>query len=82
MSLPRIATSDEWLSARKALLEEEKALTRQRDALNTKRRELPMVEIVNDYVFDGPNGRASTHRLVRRARAADRLPLHVRPRVG
>jgi predicted dithiol-disulfide oxidoreductase (DUF899 family) len=58
MSLPRIATSEEWLTARKALLEEEKALTRQRDALNTRRRELPMVEIVKDYVFDGPSGRA------------------------
>ena len=35
-------------------------MTRARDALNTKRRELPMVEIDKDYVFDGPgrDGRA------------------------
>ncbi len=56
MSLPRIATRDEWLAARKALLEEEKDLTRRRDAINTRRRELPMVAIEKDYVFEGPNG--------------------------
>ena len=38
MSLPRIATRDEWLAARKDLLAKEKALTRQRDALNAERR--------------------------------------------
>ena len=45
MSLPRIATRDEWLAARKELLAKEKELTRQRDALNAERRNLPMVEI-------------------------------------
>ncbi len=58
MTLPRIATRDEWLAARTALLVEEKELTRRRDALNTKRRELPMVEITEDYVFQGPDGPA------------------------
>lgn len=57
MSLPRIATRDEWLAARKELLAKEKNLTRQRDALSTDRRNLPMVEIVKDYEFDGPDGR-------------------------
>ncbi|MEY2398178.1 MAG: hypothetical protein QOJ00_1352 [Actinomycetota bacterium] len=56
MSLPRIATRDEWNSARKALLDKEKEFTRQRDALNAERRELPMVEVDKDYVFDGPQG--------------------------
>ena len=56
MSLPRIASHEEWLTARKALLEKEKALTRARDELNTERRELPMVEITKDYRFDGPDG--------------------------
>ncbi len=37
-------------------LAKEKDLTRQRDTLNTERRELPMVEIDEDYTFDGPNG--------------------------
>ncbi len=58
MSLPRIATRDEWLAARMELLAEEKDLTRRRDAINRRRRELPMVEIEKDYVFDGPNGPA------------------------
>lgn len=56
MSLPRISTRDEWLAARLALLDEEKALTRRRDALSIERRNLPMVEIEKDYVFDGPDG--------------------------
>jgi predicted dithiol-disulfide oxidoreductase (DUF899 family) len=42
--------------ARKELLAKEKDLTRQRDALNAKRRDLPMVEIEKDYIFDDPNG--------------------------
>jgi predicted dithiol-disulfide oxidoreductase (DUF899 family) len=56
MSLPRIATREEWLAARTGLLDKEKELTRQRDALNVERRELPMVEITTDYEFDGPKG--------------------------
>jgi predicted dithiol-disulfide oxidoreductase (DUF899 family) len=58
MSLPKVVTRAEWLEARKALLDEEKALTRARDALNVRRRELPMVEVVKDYVFEGPGGEA------------------------
>jgi predicted dithiol-disulfide oxidoreductase (DUF899 family) len=56
MTLPKIATRDEWLAARTELLAKEKAMTEQRDALNTVRRNLPMVEIDKDYVFEGPNG--------------------------
>src|SRR5215217_3048816 len=58
MTLPRIATREEWRAARIELLAKEKELTRQRDALNTERRNLPMVEITKDYVFDGPDGPA------------------------
>jgi predicted dithiol-disulfide oxidoreductase (DUF899 family) len=56
MSLPEIVTREEWLAARKALLAEEKALTRRRDALCAQRRRLPMVEVTKDYVFTGPGG--------------------------
>jgi len=56
MSLPRIASREEWLEARKALLAEEKAMTKARDALSTKRRELPMVRIDDPYTFHGPEG--------------------------
>ncbi|MGH3765335.1 MAG: DUF899 domain-containing protein [Pseudonocardiaceae bacterium] len=59
MALPQVVSRDEWLVARKELLAEEKAMTRARDALSTKRRELPMVRIDKDYVFDGPDGKAS-----------------------
>jgi predicted dithiol-disulfide oxidoreductase (DUF899 family) len=57
--LPRIATRDDWLAARRELLAQEKALTSQRDALSAARRELPMVEITKDYEFDGPAGRVA-----------------------
>ena len=59
MSLPQVVSRDEWLVARKKLLAEEKAMTRARDALSTKRRELPMVKIDKDYMFEGPHGTAS-----------------------
>src|SRR5213595_1004806 len=57
MSLPRIATREAWLAARKELLAKEKELTRLRDELNAERRDLPMAEIEKDYRFDdGRNG--------------------------
>lgn len=59
MALPRIASRDEWHAARKELLAEEKALTRARDALNRKRRELPMVRVDKQYEFRGPDGEAT-----------------------
>jgi predicted dithiol-disulfide oxidoreductase (DUF899 family) len=45
MDDPRIVSRDEWLAARGELPAQEKEFTRQRDALNTERRKLPMVEI-------------------------------------
>lgn len=54
---PRIVTREEWLDARKALLEREKALTRDLDALRALRRRLPWTEIAKPYVFDGPAGK-------------------------
>ncbi len=56
MNLPRIASREEWLAARTQLLTREKELTRQRDALNVERRNLPMVEIEKEYRFEGPDG--------------------------
>src|SRR5882724_4746426 len=58
MSLPKVVTREEWLAARKQLLAEEKAMTKARDALNTKRRELPMVAVEKEYRFEGPDGTA------------------------
>ncbi|HKV68407.1 MAG TPA: DUF899 domain-containing protein [Gaiellales bacterium] len=59
MSLPEIATREEWLAARRALLEREKALTGMQDALNADRRRMPMVRVEKDYVFIGPDGAVS-----------------------
>jgi predicted dithiol-disulfide oxidoreductase (DUF899 family) len=58
MALPQVVTHDEWLIARKQLLEQEKDLTRRRDALNAERRRMPMVRIEKEYVFEGPEGPA------------------------
>ena len=58
MSLPEIVAPQEWRAARIQLLAEEKAMTRARDALSTKRRLLPMVRVGKDYLFEGPSGRA------------------------
>jgi predicted dithiol-disulfide oxidoreductase (DUF899 family) len=59
MTLPQIASREEWLVARKELLAEEKAMTRARDRLSSKRRMLPMVEIEQEYVFEGSDGKAT-----------------------
>jgi predicted dithiol-disulfide oxidoreductase (DUF899 family) len=59
VSLPQVVSREDWLRARKELLDKEKELTRRRDALNAERRRLPMVEIDKDYVFEGPKGKAS-----------------------
>ncbi|MYT78979.1 Predicted dithiol-disulfide oxidoreductase, DUF899 family [Streptomyces sp. MnatMP-M77] len=55
-SLPRIVSPQEWLAARREFLVREKEFTRARDALNAQRRELPMVAVEKDYVFEGPDG--------------------------
>lgn len=54
-----IATDEEWLAARRALLQEEKALQRARDQLAGKRRRLPWRRIESDYEFEGADGRRS-----------------------
>src|SRR3954467_13532037 len=56
---PPIASQDEWLAARKALLIREKEATRALDALSAARRRLPMVRIDKDYTFTDPNGEAT-----------------------
>jgi predicted dithiol-disulfide oxidoreductase (DUF899 family) len=56
MTLPRVTTREEWLTARVELLKAEKEATRARDAIAALRRELPMVEVDKEYVFDGPDG--------------------------
>jgi predicted dithiol-disulfide oxidoreductase (DUF899 family) len=54
-----IASRAEWLEARRALLDKEKALTRQRDALLQELRALPWVKVEKIYEFLGPEGKLS-----------------------
>jgi len=56
MTAHRIGTRDEWLAAREALLEREKAHTRLGDALARERRDLPWVPVDTDYRFDTEGG--------------------------
>jgi predicted dithiol-disulfide oxidoreductase (DUF899 family) len=59
MSLPEVVSREEWLRARRELLEAEKRFTRQRDRLSALRRELPMVAVEEEYVFEGEAGPVS-----------------------
>lgn len=52
----RIVSREDWLKERIALLAEEKDLTRRRDAIAAKVRELPWVKVEKEYVFDSPAG--------------------------
>jgi len=55
----RIVSSEEWLTARRALLVKEKEATRLRDKVNAERLALPWVRVDKNYVFDTPAGRNS-----------------------
>jgi predicted dithiol-disulfide oxidoreductase (DUF899 family) len=59
----KIVSKEEWVKARKELLEEEKAFTRARDALSAQRRELPWTRVEAGYVFEGPSGKQSLSEL-------------------
>jgi predicted dithiol-disulfide oxidoreductase (DUF899 family) len=56
MEKPELVSKEQWIEARRALLAEEKAWTRERDRLAAKRRALPWVKVEKAYVFQGPNG--------------------------
>jgi predicted dithiol-disulfide oxidoreductase (DUF899 family) len=53
----RTGTRDEWLAARRELLDAEKAHMRQGDELARRRQELPWVAIEKEYVFATDNGK-------------------------
>ena len=57
VSLHKVVSQDEWLAARRTLLNEEKQLTRQQQRVAAARRELPWVKVTKDYVFDTPHGK-------------------------
>ena len=55
----RVVSRDAWLQERKALLAQEKEMTRLRDALSERRRALPWVRVEKPYFFDTPDGKKS-----------------------
>ena len=57
MGRPPIVSREEWLAARMELLTQEKAHTRQGDAIAAARRRLPMVEIDATVEVTGVDGK-------------------------
>src|SRR5215204_5409042 len=57
---PDIVTPERWRAAREALLVQEKAHTRARDALAAERRRMPMIRVEKDYRFTAPGGGDAT----------------------
>jgi predicted dithiol-disulfide oxidoreductase (DUF899 family) len=56
MTQHNVGTPEEWLAARRELLEAEKEHTRRSDELARQRRELPWVPIDKEYSFDTEEG--------------------------
>ncbi len=56
MSEHKVGTREEWLAARKGLLEREKELTRRSDELARERRELRWVPVEKEYTFESNEG--------------------------
>ena len=48
----KVVSHEEWLSARRELLEKEKAWTRQDEESSRLQRALPWEVVAKDYVFD------------------------------
>src|SRR2546423_10148486 len=63
MTTHQVVSKQQWLAARTALMEKEKAFTRQRDELSAQRRALPWSKVDQDYVFDGANGQVRLSQL-------------------
>ena len=57
MTEHRTGTREDWLAARRELLDAEKAHMREGDALARRRQELPWVPIGKEYVFETDDGR-------------------------
>ena len=55
----KVVRHEDWIAARKSLMEEEKEFTRRADALARRRRELPWELVSKEYAFEGPTGRQS-----------------------
>ena len=56
MNKKHIASPEEWLAARKELLQKEKDATRLLDELAAERQKLPWVKVAKEYTFDAADG--------------------------
>jgi predicted dithiol-disulfide oxidoreductase (DUF899 family) len=63
MKTPPIVSAQEWEAARQQLLVKEKELTRARDALAAQRRRMPWQAVDKEYIFEGPDGKATLYDL-------------------
>jgi predicted dithiol-disulfide oxidoreductase (DUF899 family) len=52
----KVVSHEEWVEARKTLLQEEKNLSRHIDYVTKLRQQLPWEKVSTDYTFDGVNG--------------------------
>jgi predicted dithiol-disulfide oxidoreductase (DUF899 family) len=66
MAKNKIVSHEDWLTARKALLIREKAMTQLLDDLREERRKLPWVKIDKAYVFDSADGKGTLADLFQR----------------
>ena len=65
MTAHKIGTREEWLTARLALLDAEKELTRRSDEIARGRQDLPWVQVEKTYQFDTDDGTMSIAGLFR-----------------
>jgi predicted dithiol-disulfide oxidoreductase (DUF899 family) len=56
MTHHKMVSRDDWIEARRALLEEEKVFAKARDSLAAKRRALPWTRVDKKYKFDTETG--------------------------
>jgi len=60
-----VVSQEEWITARKALLARERAMTHALDELRAERRRMPWVKVEKSYVFEGPEGKCTLGDLFR-----------------
>jgi predicted dithiol-disulfide oxidoreductase (DUF899 family) len=56
---PRVVGAAEWLAARRELQAAEEEAVAALDLIASRRREMPAVKVEKDYLFEGPDGKAS-----------------------
>lgn len=59
MNTPPIVSAQQWDAALQEMLVKEKEFSRLRDALAAQRRRMPWTLVEKEYVFEGPDGKAS-----------------------